>query len=318
MSVTLRPFRNGDPPGLVRLWNAAGLGRGAVRGLTVDVFDHLVIAQQHFRPACVTIAEEEAPDGRRRAAGFALSGFAPARPETGVVEAVVVHPDLRGRGIGRRLMGAAVDSLRDRGATRTLAGPGPAEAPFLVGLYGGSEPAGFLDSDPAARPFAEACGFRERTRYAVLQRPTETPERTGFQALAARRHSALRTAAANPGDRWWATRFGRLDTLRFELAPREDARKGAATAGITLIGLDLYGPGWSRRAVGLRDLSVGPGGSAAHLQALVSEVTRKLREEAVDLLEIHADAADGPALARLARMGFEPVDHGTTFERGEA
>ena len=325
MPPTLRPFRNGDPPALVRLWNAAGLGRGAVRGLTVDVFDHLVLAQQHFDPGLLTVAVEagEPGSGGRnrgvRALGFSLAGLVPAAEgatgRTGTIDAVLVHPDVRGRGIGRRLLDAATDALRERGATRIVAGGGPGEAPFLVGLYGGSEPAGFLDSDPAARPFVESCGFAERGRRVILQRATDSRDRTGFQTLAARRHSVLRTAGPVRADRWWGTRFGRLDTLRFELAPRgADAEGAPATAGVTLVGLDLYGPAWNRRAVGLRDLAPGPGGGPPHLHALILETTRRLREEAVDLLEIHADAADGPTLALLARIGFAPVDHGTRFE----
>ncbi|MFH5806221.1 GNAT family N-acetyltransferase [Alienimonas sp. DA493] len=333
MPLTLRPFRNGDPPALVRLWNAAGLGRGAVQGLTIDVFDHLVLAQQHFDPRGLILAVEsageqnaaprrETPRRHERTLGFALTGLLPARPGTeeriGAIDAVLVHPDARGRGLGRQLMEAAVDSLRQRGASRIVAGGGPAESPFLVGLYGGSAPAGFLDSDPAAKPFAEACGFRERGRTVILQRPTDLRERAGFQVLAARRHAALRTAPPSASDRWWATRYGRLDTLRFELAARgRDAGDGPAIAGVTLVGLDLYGPAWNRRAVGLRDLQAGPGGGPPHLHALVLETTRRLREEAVDLLEIHADAADAEALALLARIGFTPIDHGTRFELGE-
>ncbi len=336
MPLTLRSFRNGDPPALVRLWNAAGLGRGAVHGLTTDVFDHLVLAQQHFDRRGLTVAVEadsprgnsprgndprgDGPQRSGRVIGFSLAGLAPDEPgateRTGVVDAVLVHPDVRGRGTGRALLEAAITSLRERGAGRIVAGGNGAESPFLVGLYGGSGPAGLLDSDPAARPFAEACGFRETGRTSILQRATDTRERAGFQVLAARRHAALRTAPAPRIDRWWATRFGRLDTLRFELAGRGDAESSPATAGVTLVGLDLYGPTWNRRAVGLRDLSAGPGGGPPHLHALILETTRRLREEAVDLLEIHADAADGPTLALLSRIGFSPVDHGTRFELG--
>ena len=312
--ITLRPFRNGDPPGLVRLWNAAGLGRGAVRGVSVDVFDHLVFAQQHFDPRGLTVAVEDG-GGKDPIVGFSLAGFGPAESgrgcdeSAGVIAAVLVRPDARRRGIGRRLLNAAVEYLRERGAERIAAGAGPGEEPFLVGLYGGSGPAGLLESDPAAAPFVTACGFAPGRRRAVLQRPADGGDRTGFQVLAVRRRSVLRAAKpAGTDSWWWSTRYGRLDTLRFELAPRSAAQE-PATAGVTLIGLDLYGASWGRRAVGLRDLA----GDPAHAHALILEVSRRLREEAVDLLEIHADADDAATLTLLSRMGFEPVDHGTRF-----
>ncbi|MEM9702304.1 MAG: GNAT family N-acetyltransferase [Planctomycetota bacterium] len=322
MSFGLRPFRNGDPPALVRLWNAAGLGRGAVHGLTIDVFDHLVMAQQHFHARCVTVAvEEPAGDRPARLVGSVFFALLPAEesPEsngerTGVIDAVLVHPEVRGRGLGRQLVESAVRSLWDRGATRLIAGAGAGDSPFLVGLYGGTAPAGFLDSDPAARPFVEKCGFREASRTAILQRTTTGRDRAGFQVLAARRNAALRTAPTLRTDRWWGARFGRLDTLRFELAGKKAAAHEPAAAGVTLVGLDLFGPTWNRRAVGLRDLTPGPSGGPPHLHALVLETIRRLREEAVELLEIHADAADQPTLALLTRMGFAPVDYGVTFE----
>ncbi|NNJ26767.1 hypothetical protein LzC2_28580 [Planctomycetes bacterium LzC2] len=305
-----------------------------MQALTVDVFDHLVLAQQHFDARCLTVAVEGSepggaePSRGSRVLGFSLASLAPSPPgasgdpqtaeRTGVIDAVLVHPDVRGRGTGRRLMEAAIKSLQTRGATRIVAGGGPGESPFLVGLYGGCEPAGFLDSDPAAQPLMEACGFQPRDRTAILHRATDVRDRAGFQVLAARRHAALRTAPPAQTDRWWGTRYGRLDTLRFELAPRNAAASDPATAGVTLVGLDLYGPSWNRRAVGLRDLTPGPGGGPHHLHALILETTRRLREEAVDLLEIHADAEDESTLAMLSRIGFAPVDHGTRFVRDEA
>ena len=314
--ISYRPFRNGDPPAVVRLWNTAGLGRGAVRGATVELFDHLLFAQQHFRRESLVVAER---DGE--VVGAALCGFGPgaggARLDRarGVIAAVVVAPDARRKGVGRELVNRAVAALRAGGAKSITAGQAPPADPFLVGLYGGSEPAGFLDSDPAAAGLMAACGFRPARRVVVLHRDAGDPGRTGFQVLAARRKCLLRVREAYEGESWWwATRHGRLDTLRFELAPKGAAGGTLPTAAVTITGLDLYAARWGVRAVGLHGLTLAAHATPAHGQALLLDVLRRLREQAVDLAEIHCDEADVDGLAMLERLGFERVDAGTVYE----
>ena len=313
--ISYRPFRNGDPPAVVRLWNAAGLGRGAVGGATVELFDHLLFAQQHFRRESMILAER---DGA--VVGAALCGFGPAAGgerldrARGVVAAVLVEPGVRRRGVGRELVDRAVAALRAGGAETISAGQAPPVDPFLVGLYGGSEPAGFLDSDPAAAGLMAACGFRPVRRIAVLHRDAGREARAGFQALAARRKCHLRVREGHEGADWWrATRHGRLDTLRFELAPKIVAG-GDPAAAVTLSGLDLYAARWGVRAVGLHDLSWTADASPAHAQALLLEVLRRLREQAVDVAEIHCEETDADRLAMLERLGFVRVDAGTVYE----
>ena len=315
--TSYRPFRNGDPPALVRLWNAAGLGRGAVAGATVEAFDHLLFAHRHFGRDRVVVAERNGG-----VVGAALAGFGPtadgARVDRtrGVVAAVLVDPDARRQGVGRELMTRAVAGLRDAGATAITAGAAPPADPFLVGLYGGSEPAGFLNSDPAAAGFAAACGFRPARRIVVLHRDAGEPCSAGFQALAARRKCRLHVREAYEGASWWwATRHGRLDTLRFVLAPKTVfGGEAAPVAAVTLSGLDLYAARWGVRAVGLHGLELADGATAAHGTALLLEVFRRLREQAVDLAEIHADEDDADRLAMLDRLGFRRVDAGTVYE----
>ena len=317
-----RPFRNGDPPQLARLWNAAGLGRGAVAGVTVELLDHLLFSQQHFRRESVVVAEAGG-----EVVGAALLGFGPGDGgehcdrTRGVVSAVLVHPDHRGRGIGRECVRRAVERLRTDGAVTVTAGPAPPADPFLVGLYGGSEPAGFLESDPAAAGLMAACGFSPVRRRVVLHRDAAEPCRTGFQTLAARRKCDLRVREAGEGASWWwATRHGRLDTLRFTLSPKMPRAAGPPepAATVTLSGLDLYAPRWGVRAVGLHGLTWSAAGSPAHAQALLTEVLRRLREQAVDLAEVHADSDDVERLALLDRLGFREVDAGVVYAPVEA
>ena len=308
-------------PAAVALWNACGLGRGAVAGLAKEAFDLFVLAQQHFRRDLLTVAVD-GPDGRGpngggpHIVGWSLGGLTfdhtDTRTGTGVVCGVLVHPDHRRAGLGTRLLAAAADGLRAAGARRVLAGPAPPADPFLMGLYGGITPAGFLDSDAGAAPFLTARGWTPHRRVGVFHRDVADRERPGFPVLAAKRRCEVRvTGTVGDGPRWWATRVGRLDPLRFTL---HDRASGDPVATALVIGLEQFGPVWGELAVGLTGLTeLGPG-TDVHVQALILEVNRRLKQEGVSLLEVHANSGDTPRRTTLTRLGFSEVDAGTVYE----
>ena len=68
----------------------------------------------------------------------------------------------------RELAKRAEEYLRGKG-TNAVCRPGRAADPFFFGLYGGSCPVGFLESDPDAAPFLTALGYEPVERYAVLE-----------------------------------------------------------------------------------------------------------------------------------------------------
>jgi GNAT superfamily N-acetyltransferase len=57
-----------------------------------------------------------ADHAERAILGFGQIGGDPEAPERGHVHSIYVHPDARGLGVGRLLLGAAVDGLRTAGA----------------------------------------------------------------------------------------------------------------------------------------------------------------------------------------------------------
>ena len=116
--IEYRPFRNSDPPQLVRLWHESDLGRGAARGFSYEAIDRLLLAQHYFDRAGFLVA----CDGGQ-IVGFIHSGFRSDAAgnwidrEAGAISAVVVHPSRRRAGIGRELMSRAEAYLQSAGAT---------------------------------------------------------------------------------------------------------------------------------------------------------------------------------------------------------
>src|SRR6185369_13147557 len=102
-------------------------------------------------------------------AGFGANASETAlATETGVICAVVVRLDYRRKGIGRELVARAERYLRERGAREIFAGESGRRNPFYLGLYGGAESAGLLESDAAAAPFFKSLGYRPVERYILM------------------------------------------------------------------------------------------------------------------------------------------------------
>ena len=315
--VEYRTFRNGDPPAILSLWHGCGLGRGAAQGVTQDAFDISVYCQPYFDRGGLILAW----DGDE-AVGFVHAGFA-ALPDgsgvdrsIGVVCAVMVRPDRRRQGVGRELLSRAEAYLRGRGAAAIKAGPSRGEDPFYFGLYGGARPSGFLESDAAAAPFLAAAGYEPAKRVGVFQRNlSQGRDPTNFRIVSIRRKSELAIADA-PVDPswWWYTHEARFDTVRFRLMPKVGG--GPESSSLTVIGLDCYLACWGERSVGLTDLFVAEENRGkGYAQALVIEVIRRLRQELVTRVEMHAPEESADVMKVVNACGFERVDTGVVYAK---
>ena len=312
--IQYRHFHNSDPPHLARLWRECLLGRGAAGGLRCDAFETLNFAQPYFDPEGLILAS----DGER-VVGMVHAGFGTNDTEnglmleSGVICLILVHPEYRRQGIGRELVNRAEDYLKRRGATNIFAGPAEPLDPFYFGIYGGSQPSGFLLSDPDADQFFRALNYEPFERHAIFQRDiSQQSDPTSMRLIAIRRKMQL--AIAHQRERmswWWITRFGRLDSVRFQLVPKD---RGEAVAEVTVLGLDLYLEKWQERAIGLTDLRVEEDQRMqGYGQALLVEVCRRMREEMVTRVEAHASETNAGALAVLQSAGFERVDTGIVY-----
>lgn len=314
--IAYRTFRNGDPPRVLRLWNQTGLGRGAVRPDLTEAFEVVNYAQPYFDPAGLIVAEDQ-----RQVIGCVHAGFGFTQdreavdPSVGVICVVLVHPDYRRRGIGRELIRRAEAYLRERGALTIQAGECRNRDPFYYGLYGGSRPSGFLDSDPLAQPFFTAVGYAARETVGVYQRDLNIKRDPVSVRLQGLRRSTELVICDGPDQPtyWWYTHLGRFESLRFRLVDRKTQQPLAA---VSVIGLDQYASVWNERAIGLVDVYV----SEEHRghgygQTLLIETVRRVRQDLIARVDMHVPDARADLSKAVQGAGFTRIESGTIYER---
>lgn len=314
--IEYRSFHNADPPKLAALWQQCRLGRGAADGLTPDAFETLVYSQTYFDPAGLIVAVDQG-----RAVGYVHAGFGANTDESalsreaGVICLVMVHPEYRRQGIGRQLVARAEAYLTHSGSTSITAGPAAPRDPFYVGLYGGAETSGFLESDPNAAPFFTAIGYAPDSRHLVFQRDNRNRNDPISIRLVAIRRKMDVTVNDQPDHPtwWWQCRYGRLDSLVFHLAPKGG---GKPVASACVMGLDFYLKKWHERAVGISSLYVDNiERRKGYGQALVLDISRRLRDEMITRLDAHVPEANTAVAELIRSIGFEQVDTGIVYRR---
>jgi ribosomal protein S18 acetylase RimI-like enzyme len=311
-----RTFRNTDPPGLMEVWNQAFKGRGAVPLTHASLLESHVFAKPYFDPAGLIIAH----DGGR-VIGFCHGGFGPNADESGlalekgVVALVAVAPAYQRQGVGSELLRRCEDYLRGRGARVLYGGSTTDWNPFYEGLYGGSESAGFLASDPAAAPFLERHGYRPWKVYPVLQRRL-----AGSVSIADGRFAGLRrrfelgVSPRRGVSSWWRECvLGPLELIDFRL---EEKVNGNVAARLSVWEMEGYGRLWGESAVGLVELEVRPDLRRQGLaRFLLAQTFRYLQDQYFSLVEAEVAEDDEAACGAFRGVGFAQVDTGHIYRK---
>jgi ribosomal protein S18 acetylase RimI-like enzyme len=311
--IQYRTFRNGDPPGLADVWNACFTGRAAVRLQGPAWLEYFTFAKPYFDPAGLFVAL-----GEGKAVGFAHAGFGPDETEAaldqaaGVLCLLGVAPSHRRQGVGSELLRRCEEYLKERGARSLTAGPVAPANPFTFGLYGGSASAGFLDSDPLARPFFERHGYRAEEVAAVFQRRLDRPVESPDGRFAAHRLRYEIQAGPCTHLTWWLECVaGPLELHEYRLTDRLTAHTAARAV---LWEMEPFAPRWNEHPVGVLRLEVEPAMRRQGLaKFLLAQSLRHLREQYFGLVEVHAPPGDVAAAGLLRGLGFEQVDTGRRF-----
>jgi ribosomal protein S18 acetylase RimI-like enzyme len=312
-----RHFRNADPPALVALWNEALTHRGAVELRSHTALDTAVFNKPYFDPEGLFVAEDEAG----RLAGFANAGFGPNEDLSGldhshgVICAVAVRPDSRRRKVGTELLHRCESYLRERGATTLRAGPVRPFKPFYLGVYGGSNAAGFLKSDADAEPFFLAHGYRPDRRVFVFDRRLDLPLNivdARFGVLR-KRYEPQALPQARLGSWWRECVLGPLEPFEFRM---DDKATGQTAAKALFWEMTDYGWRWGAPAAGVIEVQVRNDLRRQGLgKFLLAQLLRHLQEQYFAVAEVQVPAEDETAARLFRSLGFVQVDEGVSYTK---
>jgi ribosomal protein S18 acetylase RimI-like enzyme len=314
--IRFRSFRNTDPPAVTAIWRSGQGQPGLCPSVTVDLLEQFVFGKLYFDYAGLILAwDEDHP------VGFAHAGFGPNELRTGVstdqgVTCLILAPQATAtQEVAAGLLERSEEYLRRRGA-RVLFGGGFAPLnPFYLGLYGGSELPGVLDTDTVAMQLYPNVGYEPAVRTVLFQRNLSDFQPTiDRQQREYRRRLIVEVRMDPPMRDWWeACTLGHFDLTQFELVPRGS---GTPLATATVRGMQSAGAQGSLPAAGLIELAVDPAHRHQGLGAfLVSETLRSLASLGVATVEVQTTRENEAALALLRKFNFYEIGGGTVFRK---
>jgi GNAT superfamily N-acetyltransferase len=204
--------------------------------------------------------------------------------------------------------------LRDRGAKVLYGGSLHPLNPFYLGLYGGSELPGVLDSDQPTQELFRSHGYREIDRAVQLERELLSfrPPVDRVQMLI-RRSTSFATVPDPPPRTWWeACTLSGFDRLRFELSDKA----GQPLAQATFRNMEPMSAGWGVPTMGLVELEVLSDRRRQGLATFVlGESFRALQAQGIARVQVQTMRRNTAARALYAKLGFEQIDEGAVFRK---
>jgi GNAT superfamily N-acetyltransferase len=315
--LTYRSFRNADPPIQTALWRSRAGQSGLMDPVSPDLLEQLVFAKPYFDYAGLILAFADGSP-----VGFAHAGFGPNDQlsavsfDLGVTSIVIVRPDCAEGEAAAGLLEQCEQYLRTRGAKVLYGGGIQPLNPFYLGLYGGSELPGVLDSDLTAQNLFQSHGYQEidRTKIAQvdLSRFEAVIDRSQMQI---RRQMVVEETIDFPTRNWWeACALGAFDLTRFEMVPRGG---GPPVARAIFRSMEPAGGNSSGRRSGLIEFYVDPAyRRRGYAVFLLSEVFRQFTRQGITTVEVQTMESNTPAINLYQKLGFKPIGEGRVYRKG--
>jgi ribosomal protein S18 acetylase RimI-like enzyme len=313
--IRYRTFRNGDPPSILGLWNRSAQTRGFGRLAGCDNLESLLFSKPFFDPAGLQLAF--ANDDHL--VGLCHAGFGCDETQSrldrsmGVVCMLLVDPEYRCQGIGSRLLEMGQSYLRAQGALVQYVGAIHPINPFYLGMYGGSEMPGILESDASAGEFVKRRGYVVADTCFVFQQVLSE-----LGALSDNRIPLLRRQVKlmlepwpKPLSWWHACTLGPVASLRYDLVDRDSE---AFIGKAWVWEMESFGRNWGRPSIGITDLFVAENRRRQGFgKLLLHSIMKHLQEQRIALVEIQTMERNAAARGLYASLGFRQVDIGHVY-----
>lgn len=314
--IRYRAFQNFDPPALAEIWRTQPPLPGRVQAVTPPLLEKYVFAKPWFDRHGLIVATEGA-----RPVGFVHAGFGATADRRdidtreGTICQLMVAPHEQRGVIAVELLGAAEDYLRRRGAQLVHAGCQFPLNPFYLGLYGGSQTPGVLDSDRQMVELLADSGFRPTRPRSLWRRSL-----AGFQAPVDRQWMQVRRrfVAAQPietlPDNWWdACVWAPFDWYRHDL---NLPGGGEPVISATLWDIEPLSRSWGRQTAGLVRLDDTPQARNEGLTSfLLGEAMRMCQSQGYAQFEAQTGPEDDSLAQLLARLGCEQYDRAALWSK---
>jgi GNAT superfamily N-acetyltransferase len=311
-----RPFLNSDPPHLAAIWRSQPPQRGLLQPVTAPLLEYGVFSKMHFdRRGLIVALRDDRP------VGFVHAGFGPSDDglsldtSMGTTHLLMVDAAERETGLADELLAASEDYLRSRGATVIYAGGINPLNSFYLGLYGGSEIPGILQTDLLFQAACMRRGYQEIDRVRILQcdlarvRPPVSRE----LRLIKRTMQAVETIDPPPKSWWEACVWGSLQRDVFQLV---ETPGGRIVAEAAFWDMQPLSAGWGMSTAGLFDLYVPPElRRRGYASYVLGEAIRVLRRRGVATIEAQTMASNDAATAYYMKLGFTEIDHGVVYRK---
>ena len=277
--------------------------------MTPAILDQTVFSKPYFERRGLILAEdEEGP------VGFLHVSKSPTSANVGIISMIMISSRANAQEMGRELIEKAEQQFKEMGIREIVAGEVPPQNPFYLGLYGGSNSPGFLQSDKDWIDLFTDAGFAPCARQIVLQRSL-----TGFRPPINRKIVQVRrrfhvASELDPAITNWreACTVGQTDRIRFSLISRD----GDQVANVCFWEMEPLASSWGVHAAGILNFWVAEEHRRQAIATfLLGESLRKLQMQGITLIETQVPADNEDGLAFFTTFGFEKIDEGIHFSK---
>ena len=317
--IHYRHFINTDPPLIVSVWNQQQIFVGQINKLTTLLCEKHLFSKPYFDPAGLILAFRQIDD-RVEIAGFVHAGFSKNASGSdidqsqGVIATLKVLEGPDAAEVAAGLTQKACEYLAANGATTLHAGSCFPDAPFYMGLYGGSEVPGVLQHDTN---FVTAClsnGFAQQDRIIIWQRSLKTFRPIGGRSqLAIRRKYRINAVADLTPRTWWANcTLGISQRERFSIFNKVDQ---TVCGDVSLWDMEpMYGE--VARARGIYGLNISAELRRSGIATfLLGEALKQAMQDGIELVEAQTRESESGVGKVFQKLGFEPKYHGLLLTR---